>query len=60
MILNEQHQYFGSYCGKATGETIFVTGNSVVIKFESRDNFTSPDRGFSLYFEAADLPGKTK
>ena len=32
----------------------------MVIKFESRDNFTSPDRGFSLYFEAADLPGKTK
>ncbi|XP_022784879.1 cubilin-like [Stylophora pistillata] len=60
MVHNEQEQYFGSYCGTAFRETIFATGNKVVLKFQSLGGFDSNDRGFLLHFEAADPPGKTR
>ncbi|PFX29120.1 Perlucin-like protein [Stylophora pistillata] len=56
MVHNEQEQYFGSYCGTAFRETIFATGNKVVLKFQSLGGFDSNDRGFLLHFEAADPP----
>ena len=49
-IANDNHQGFGTFCGKRTGERIIVTGHYALITFHS-DNVV-PDTGFRITFSS--------
>jgi len=54
-ISNGKSESFGVYCYRLLGETIFVNGEHVVLKFHS--NSKVEERGFVIFL-AAITPGK--
>ena len=47
-IMNDQTMV-GKYCGKRTGQSVFLTGDQIVITFHSSSNLPTR-RGFLIHF----------
>ena len=48
----------GKFCGRRTGEIVWVTGNYTVITFHSDYPHRTERKGFSIRFVAVVKPGK--